>query len=726
MERLDSIPASRTPASKLRPPRVRHVELTRSDILGAPGVALAEILAICAPAGFGKSTLAIQWASAADRPAAWMTLDESDNDPVALMSTILAGLRHAGLEVRTPMDPVTSAEPTFSRHVLPAFMNTVGQLDSPVTMVLDEAQQVSDDQCKQVLKVMVDALPIGSQVAFVGRSLSGISLPLWRGQGRVVDIRAHDLQFDTALTRAALQQFTRAGVTDADVERVQSATRGWPVAVYLMSQSPGTVSKVTPTLIEEFIEAEVLSPMTEDLRAFVCETAALGEVDVDLAEYATGAARTPHMLGTEITTVLMQDTEDDWYRYHPLMTACAIDLLSRENPERLRVVRGRAAQWHLERDHLETAVQLALASGDPDIMGEVFWPASRLCLLQGRTNTVRDWLERAGQRTILLVPGLSITAAWTNIAVSDFGNLLHYADATLAAMPSRWRDDLTTSDVAPHLALLLAVTQYRLRGAREAAELAGQALDAMSSDDPTRALAALVTGLNLALIGDPTAEVAMLQAAALAKSVGVSSSEVEALALVGLLQMAHGRATDGCSSIEQAASVYAFHDLDRMLSTSGVMAIGRVALSVFRGRAEETEDAIAVLHAVRPGLEAAMPWYRPLAGGVLAFASARRGNMAAFREYITWCEDVEHDADSLCRQWAARARREYAATSPLQHLSPAELRVWELLKGRMTLSEIAERLFLSRETVKSHTVSIYRKLGVASRRQAQDLAESWT
>jgi len=54
------------------------------------------------------------------------------------------------------------------------------------------------------------------------------------------------------------------------------------------------------------------------------------------------------------------------------------------------------------------------------------------------------------------------------------------------------------------------------------------------------------------------------------------------------------------------------------------------------------------------------------------------------------------------------------------------MRVWGLLHGRMTLSEIGEALFLSRETVKSHTVSIYRKLGVSSRREAQDLADSWS
>lgn len=726
MEGIDALTTSATPVSKLRPPRVRHSELTREALLDAAHLEQTEILAICAPAGFGKTTLAIQWASRSQRPIVWITLDEADSDPLVLMSTLYAGLEHNLDDFRAPTGIPRPVEPAFSRTVLPMFTRTLSDLGEPVTIVVDEVHLIDGAQSRQVLKALVESLPLGSQSAFVGRSLRAIPLPLWRGQGRVREITARDLRFDRAQTHAALEQFTHANVTDADVERVQSATQGWPVAVYLMSQTPGTTTTVTPTMVEEFIETEILDNMAEDLRAFVCETAALGTVDVDLARYATGAERTSRFLGTEITTVLMQDTEDDWYRYHPLMRECATGLLAREDPDRLRDIRCRAAVWHLERGHLETAVQFALASGDRRTMGQVLWLAARMYLLAGRTTTVQDWLDRAGDRAVLSVPQLSMTAAWTHLTSNDFGNVLRYADATLDAMPADWRDDMTTSDVAPHLALLLSVTHYGLQGAREAAQLAGSALAAMAVDDPTRALAALLSGVNLALIGDPTAEQAMKRAAALAKSSGVSSSEVESLTLLGLLHMVHGRDTDGCSSIERASSVYAFHDLDLMMTTSGVLAVGRVALSAFRGSAADTQDAIRALLGVLPGLEDVIPWYRPLAGGVLAFACVHSGDMAGFREYVTWCDDSEPAEGALCRQWTARARQEYAAASPLQQLSPAELRVWELLKSRMTLSEIAQQLFLSRETVKSHTVSIYRKLGVASRRSAQDLAESWT
>jgi LuxR family maltose regulon positive regulatory protein len=215
------------------------------------------------------------------------------------------------------------------------------------------------------------------------------------------------------------------------------------------------------------------------------------------------------------------------------------------------------------------------------------------------------------------------------------------------------------------------------------------------------------------------------RAAATAASAGIASTEVEARALLGLLLMGTDDDRAGCEWAEQAAAVFAYHDLAQMTSTSAVLAVADVARCAVQGDRAGLDQAVSTLRTVLPQVEALFPWYRPLAGGVLAFASVRSGDLARFHDYARWCEESGAPPEALCRMWATRAEREFASMSPLRVLSPAELRVWHLLKGRKTLGEIGAELFLSRETVKSHTMSIYRKLGVTSRREAQDLAESW-
>jgi LuxR family maltose regulon positive regulatory protein len=150
-----------------------------------------------------------------------------------------------------------------------------------------------------------------------------------------------------------------------------------------------------------------------------------------------------------------------------------------------------------------------------------------------------------------------------------------------------------------------------------------------------------------------------------------------------------------------------------------------VALAAVRGNERDVAEAITQQLSIDPELGVILPWYRPMSGAILALASIRRGDLDGYREYVSWCEDSNAPAAGMCTLLTARAHRGYSSASPLAELSPAERRVWDLLMGRMTLAEIGRTLFLSRETVKSHTAAIYRKLNVQSRRQAQELAETW-
>jgi LuxR family maltose regulon positive regulatory protein len=55
-------------------------------------------------------------------------------------------------------------------------------------------------------------------------------------------------------------------------------------------------------------------------------------------------------------------------------------------------------------------------------------------------------------------------------------------------------------------------------------------------------------------------------------------------------------------------------------------------------------------------------------------------------------------------------------------LTPAELRILPFLSTHLTFEEIGDRIFVSRHTVKSHSVSIYAKLGVSDRAEAVERA----
>jgi LuxR family transcriptional regulator, maltose regulon positive regulatory protein len=69
-----------------------------------------------------------------------------------------------------------------------------------------------------------------------------------------------------------------------------------------------------------------------------------------------------------------------------------------------------------------------------------------------------------------------------------------------------------------------------------------------------------------------------------------------------------------------------------------------------------------------------------------------------------------------CHDPCLLTRRE-SATLP-DDLTERQVRVLRLLRGSLTLSEIATELSLSPNTVKTHIQAIYRKLGVCTREDA--------
>lgn len=705
------------PASKLRPPRVRHSEVSREGLLDRISVRSAEILAVQAPAGYGKSTLAIQWASATKRPVAWVTVDASDNDPVVLIGSLAAALCTAVPEYRPP-EVLVSDEPAYSRVVLPSFLGSVATLAAPVTLVLDDLHQIEGQAARRVLRALVEALPTGSQIALLGRDLHAVPLALWRGQGRMAELHAADLAFTIEESRIAVRGFH----CKQDAADIHHAAGGWPVAVFLISQS-ATAAQFAD--IEDFIEQEVLAPMPGDLRDFVLATAPLGSVSSDLARFVTGQARANHYLAEAITTVLLQPSESGWFVYHPLMQECVTGYLEREDPARLSAVRARAAQWHLQAGLLDTAVRLAVAAGDEQNLGSIMWEAARPTLLHGRARTVQLWLDLVDPVVIDRVAALSLAAAWANVATGQYSHAGRHGRRTLDLLPSDWRENAAAFPFVGHLAMLQAATWLDVANPLEGLAAAELACRRIGADDPVCSLAVLTRGVNRAILGDPAAEGDILQAIGLADSMGVPSTKVEALAMLGLLRLANEQETPGCDAIERAVEIFAFHDLSQLATSSALLSLARVALTSWRGRECDVREAMAQHAQVRSDVESVLPWYGPLSAAVLAEVAVRLEDLDLYQENLRTAERSCLVTDGLCQKWASLARRRHAASSPLSALTPAELRVWDLLQSRMTLTEIAGSLYLSRETVKSHTSAIYRKLGVATRREAQELADSW-
>ena len=212
-------------------PRPRPGAVSRAGLVEAARSSDCRLVAVTAPAGYGKSTFLAEWAAAEDRPVAWVSLDRFDDDPAMLLVSLAsaycrAGLGRAGL-VADMGGPGASALGRAAPLLAAAFRTC----PVPFVLVLDDLHELRSSACHDVLGVVISGISRGSQLATASRSEQP-HLPRLRASGEALAFGAGNLALDAA---GARQIFSRARVslTLEQAAAVTERTEGWPACTWL-------------------------------------------------------------------------------------------------------------------------------------------------------------------------------------------------------------------------------------------------------------------------------------------------------------------------------------------------------------------------------------------------------------------------------------------------------------------------------------------------------------
>ena len=181
--------------SKLHPPHERPGTVPRTALVqrmldhGA-----GQTIAMVAPPGYGKTTVLAQWSARQRNDVAWLSLDDSDNDP----SSLLAGAAIAFGRVAGVDPPTVEAIASRSTSIPLAIDRLTAALGPAraVTLVLDHVENVASVESLDVIGDLAWRLPLGSQVAFASRSQLPIPTPVLRSRGMLMEIGPRELAMD--------------------------------------------------------------------------------------------------------------------------------------------------------------------------------------------------------------------------------------------------------------------------------------------------------------------------------------------------------------------------------------------------------------------------------------------------------------------------------------------------------------------------------------------------
>ena len=390
-------------ASKLRPPLIRPGTVRRSSLIerlarGGPG----PIVAVVAPAGYGKTTLLSQWAERNGQAFAWVSVDEADNDPKVLLSYVAEALDAVEPIDERVFDALTSPASSVPGSVVPRLGSAFSSMTSPVVLVLDDVHLLRNSECRAALSMLADHVPGGSRLALAGRAQPPLRIARLRAEGKITEIGPGDLSLTSDEASSLLRD---AGVPlgEEDVTELHKRTEGWPAGLYLAAlylREGGSFAGAAfsfggdDRLVSDYLESEFLARISRQQRVFLTRTAVLERMCGPLCEAVLGmggsAAVLADLSGSNLLLVPL-DRRGEWYRYHHLFRDMLLAELHRLEPGLMPVLRRRAAGWCLDNGMPEEAVEYSMAAGDLDAAAGLVENLGVPTYRQGRVATVQRW-----------------------------------------------------------------------------------------------------------------------------------------------------------------------------------------------------------------------------------------------------------------------------------------------------------------------------------------------
>jgi len=723
---------SRLPDAELRFAPVRPGVIWRARLAGLrPSAERSRLVLVSAPAGYGKSTLVAQWSDVDERISCWLQLGQGDNDPVALLARIAGALRRVGPVESGLVQALSRPMPRID-DLLPLLAAALAERD-PFVLVLDDVDVVTAGKGRAILAFLVDRVRPGSQLVLVTRGDPGVPLGRLRAGGDLVEIGTGLLALDAKETR----EVAASGGLELSEEAagaLRERTEGWAAGVVLAALSlrgredadvraaglSGDQSEIADYLVEE-----VLERAPERLRNFLLGTSVLERMTASLCDAVLGttdAAASLEALARSNAFVVPLDDDREWYGYHRLFRGLLCAELARRQPELLAVYRRRAACWCEQHGSPDRAFRYAHESGDLAQAGRIALSHRDEFAMRGQSESVRLWLERCSDEEIDSDPRLALAAAWVCFYAGDAVRARRFMAAA-----ERWPLDASSPDGASSLRSSLAsvrtlVAPDGIPGMLRDAQL----VYASEKQAGTRWLASGCRAMGVAhvLLGQPQEAITVLREGLALLRDHRELAHVR-VACLGYLAFAAAELGNRRDLQRWAVEATWLVDEAHLHDTAGSAVAYTAGAIAHQQRGDHTEAARQLKHVrrLRRHLRAATWVDADLAlrcaevsldlgdpTGALEFAQVAGDGLQGYPDPGTLPARLERLEERI------RRGQDYG-------LTPAELRILSFLPTHFSLQEIADRLYLSRPTVKTHVASIYDKLGVPGRSEAVEIIE---
>jgi LuxR family maltose regulon positive regulatory protein len=416
---------------------------------------------ISAPAGFGKSTLLSEWVVANDRPVAWISLDEGDNDPTRFLTYLVTALQTLALSevegIAAGQSPdgqfgervlalLQSPQPPPTESILTILLNEIASARDNFVLVLDDYHAIESSlvdvstSVDEALAFLLERLPPQMHLVIATREDPRLPLARLRARGQLTELRVSDLRFTPSEAADFLNRVMGLSLSAVEIDALESRTEGWIAGLQLAALSMRQHQDATSFIqsftgshhfVLDYLLEEVLHQQPPHIQTFLLQSAILDRMTGSLCDAVrfgmaerSGSVEGTAVSGQENGQAILEmlehanlfivplDNERRWYRYHHLFADLLYQRLRQTHREQIPTLHGRASEWYEQSGQQADAVRHALVAKDFERvanLAELTWQAMDDSF---QSTTWLGWVRELPDELIRNRPVLSTQYAW--------------------------------------------------------------------------------------------------------------------------------------------------------------------------------------------------------------------------------------------------------------------------------------------------------------------------
>ena len=428
-----------------------HIPVVRANLVSRPRLieALSQgwnlgknLTLVTAPAGYGKTTLVTEWLRVSGVKTAWLSLDESDNDPTRFLSYLVAALRQVdqrlGEGVRVMLQ---SPQPPPREVVLTSLLNEVSSVSQPFILALDDYHTIHTPSIHGQIAFILEHQPAQMHLVILTREDPPLPLARLRASGQMSEIRENDLRFLPDECTKFLRQVMGLKLSSQNIADLERRTEGWIAGLQLAALSlhgdvdPEAFIRAftgSSRFVMDYLVDEVFRRQSAEAQDFLLQTAILERLSGPLCDAVAGRSESQNMLeALEQANLFLfpLDLSRQWYRYHRLFSELLRHRLHLHGGFSEGILHERASRWFEAQGHISEAIQHALASQDWERAARLIGQATDGMLKRGEMDTLIGWFQKMPEELIRSLPELAMSYVWALLLIGKFDE----AEVLLAA-----------------------------------------------------------------------------------------------------------------------------------------------------------------------------------------------------------------------------------------------------------------------------------------------------